>query len=331
MLFCMSLFFNNLWRWDIAEPWMKWAVAEGGTKTTTRLINKSLGIAAGSFAGSVATPFVIGAMQTVVGFLGARTRRARLRIPFAHIMAAVIFGVIATAMSTLAIYSFTYPGADVGITTFIVTMSIIPGAFIDWIFFRHPLVLRQWAGLAAFLGAGYSMLNFPDLSALASLPPWVWLTFGIALLGAVNEGVMQWQGRHMTEPTDPFVNSFWIGMATFFCAGGALIALRPWAMIRALPFWFWAGAAAIGIIVVAMHSFKLIAYQGGGSIALKKLIMQATYLITATILGWITYAEPLTAGKFIGMTGYLVAFTLMDQGTWEFVSKQRFQRTAVVR
>ncbi len=94
---------------------------------------------------------------------------------------------------------------------------------------------------------------------------------------------------------------------------------------------FWVGSAAIGGITLAMISFKLLAYQGGGSIALKKLIMQATYLITATILGWITYAEPLTAGKLLGMAGYVVAFTLMDKGTWEFVSRQYLQRIAVAR
>lgn len=308
----------------MAEPWMKWAAAEGGTKATTRLINKSLGIASGSFAGSMVVPVVIGVVQTVTGFFGARTRGMKLSIPFVRIMAAVAFGVIATVMSTLAVYSFTYPGADVGITTFIVTMSIIPGAFIDWIFFRHPLVLRQWVGVVAFLGAGYAMLNFPDLGALASLPPWIWLTFGIAFLGAVNEGITQWQGRHKIDPMDPLVNNFWVGMTTFFCAGGVLLALRPWVMIRAMPFWFWAGAVAIGLIVVGMHSFKLIAYQGGGSIALKKFIMQATYLVLATLLGWLMYAEPLTAGKFLGMGGYVAAFTLMDRGTWQYVSGKLF-------
>lgn len=59
--------------------------------------------------------------------------------------------------------------------------------------------------------------------------------------------------------------------------------------------------------------------------------MQATYLITATIIGAIVYAEPLTAGKFLGMVGYAAAFTLMDPGTWEFVSSRFLGKPAPAR
>lgn len=114
------------------------------------------------------------------------------------------------------------------------------------------------------------------------------------------------------------------------CALG-LTLVGGWSAGGLLPGKFWFGSAIIGMVTLAMISFKLLAYQGGGSIALKKLIMQATYLITATILGWITYAEPLTAGKLVGMAGYVVAFTLMDRGTWEFVSKQYLRKFAVAR
>lgn len=313
----------------MAEPWMKWAVAEGSAKTASRVFQKYTGIVAKSFAGSILTLLVIGLIQMGGGLAGATVRGKHIVVERPQAFAAVMFGVIASIMTVLGVFSFTYPGADVGITTFIVTMSIIPGALIDWIFFKHPLNARQWLGVAVFLAAGYAMLNFPEFGMLAALPVWVWLTGGIALLGAVNEGIAQWQGQRKINPLDPFVNNFWIGGTTVICSTLALTIAGGWGLSVRLGFWI--GSAAIGCIVIGMISFKLLAYQSGGSIALKKLIMQATYLITATILGWVFYAEPLTGGKFVGMIGYVLAFILMDRGTWQFVAGRYLQQTAPAR
>ncbi len=198
----------------MAEPWMKWAVSEGLAKTASRVLQKFVGIVSGSLVGSFATLLVIGTIQLAGGWLGAAGRRKSVAVEWPQAVGAVLFGISATTMTVLGIFSFTYPGADVGITTFIVTMSIIPGALIDWAFFRHPLNARQWFGVGAFLLAGYAMLDFPALASLLALPPWVLLTFGIAFLGAVNEGITQWQGRRKIRPLDPFTNNFWIGATT---------------------------------------------------------------------------------------------------------------------
>lgn len=245
----------------MVEPWMKWAVAEGGAKTVGRVLGKYVGIAARTLPGGLLATLVIGTVQMVGGFLGATLlRRVRLAAGGPQIFGAVCFGVIASVMTLLGIFSFTYEGADVGITTFIVTMSIIPGALIDWAFFRHPLNARQWFGVAVFLFAGYAMLNFPELGALLALPPWVWLTGGIALLGAVNEGITQWQARQKVQPLDPLVNNFWIGLTTLVCCVLGLALTGGWDTIHALARSFWIGSAVIGVIVVLMVSFKLVAY-----------------------------------------------------------------------
>lgn len=308
----------------MAEPWMKWTVAEGGTKTISRLLNKYVGVASGTFAGALAAYSVVSAIQMVGGLFGAVMRRKGILISGPQLIGGVIFGITASVMSFLGVFSFTYEDADVGITTFIVTMSIIPGAFIDWAFFKHPLNLRQWTGVGVFLAAGYAMLNFPEFKTLLALPPWVWLTFGIALLGAVNEGITQWQAQRKVDPLDPLVNNFWIGLTSAIISGGALAAFGGRRSVSHLPLHFWLGSAAIGFVVIGMISFKLLAYQDGGSIALKKLIMQATYLISATALGWLIYAETFTLGKATGISGYVVAFILMDQGTWQYLSRKVF-------
>ena len=81
---------------------------------------------------------------------------------------------------------------------------------------------------------------------------------------------------------------------------------------------FWRAVIAFGLVVTGGVAFKLLSYKGGGSIAVKKLVMQGTYLITATLFGALFYAEPFTVGKAVGIAGFVLAFVLMDQGTWEF-------------
>ncbi len=303
------------------ESWMKWAVAEGGAKSATRLINKTVGSAAGSFGGSLVVPAVVGAIEAFGGLIGAKSRGKNIVAAPRQIFMALLFGMIAAVMSFLSVFTFTYTGADVGITTFIITMSIIPGAFIDWAFFKHPFGFRESVGIGVFLLAGYSILNFPELKTFLVLPAWILITLVIMLLAAVNESITRWQGRRKIEPLDQMVNNFWIGLAMMFSTGIALMLFRPWSAVAELPLRFWFGSFAVGLIVLAMHSFKLLAYKGGGSIALKKLIMQSTYLVLAVVFGWLIYAEPLTIGKFLGMIGFTAAFILMDKGTWEFVVK----------
>lgn len=310
----------------MGEPWMRWAVLEGLSKTVGRLLQKFLGMATGSLAGSLFVVSLVGVVQALGGFIGARWRRAPLLATKGRIAGGVLFGLVATAMTVLAVFIFTFTGADIGIATFIVTLSIIPGALIDWAFFQHPLRLRQWLGLAAFIGAGYAMLNFPSGNTLLALPTWMWLAGLIALLAAVNEAISQ-----AVRAMDPFVNNFWVGVTTIAASAVWLSFSGLGVMIGELRGSFWLAVVIFGLVVTGGVVFKLLSYKGGGSIALKKLIMQGTYLITATLLGVLFYAEPFTAGKTVGITGFVLAFTLMDQGTWEFFRRAYLSAFAVTR
>lgn len=313
----------------MAEPWMGWAVAEGGTKTVSRILQKFVGKVSGAVPGVLLATLVIGFVQMIGGFFGSPlVHRKSVRARAGQIAGSALFGVFATLATVLGVLSFTYPGADVGITTFIVTMSIIPGALIDRYCFGRSLEVRQLVGIAVFLGAGWAMLDFPNLVLLIALPPWVWLTAAIAVSNAISEGITQVLAN---VKIDPLVNNFWVGLTTVVLAAALLGTSGSWGAAGNLPPRFWVGSAVIGGIVVAMISFKLMAYRGGGSIALKKLIMQSTYLISATVLGWIVYAEPFTAGKVIGIIGYVVAFVLMDKGTWAYVSSQFLKPVAASR
>ena len=80
------------------------------------------------------------------------------------------------------------------------------------------------------------------------------------------------------------------------------------------------GVAVIGLIVVGMWAFNLLSYKGGAYIALKKLVMNGTYLITAMFCGALFFGEKITTGKLTGIVFYFAAFVLMDKGTWEFIA-----------
>jgi len=171
------------------------------------------------------------------------------------------------------------------------------------------------------------MLGFPALGAILVLPAWVWLTFIAMLLQALNEALSQ-----ATKKMNPYPNNFWVGTATAAACAVALITVTPGLgslkpLIIGAPQALWVGAILGGIIVAVMIAVKLITYRKGGTIAFKKVIMQGNYLITAALAGILIFAEPLTIGKVVGTLGYFVAFALMDNTTWTFLS-QKFFRTA---
>lgn len=308
----------------MGEQWMKWAIFEGMTKSSARILMKFGGLSSASFVGSLTWTLVVGIVQTFGGIVGSYLRGEKLLVSVRQILSGMVFGVIASVMTVLGVSAFLYEGADAGVITFIVTMSIIPGAFLDWIFFAHPLNIRQWFGVILYLFAGYAVLNFPGLDKLLNLPPWVWCAAGIALLGAFNEAITQ-----SVSKMDPLVNNFWIGLTTIFCGVAGVTLIGGWKFVSLVVPAFWIFALVNGVVVLGMISFKLLAYKGGGSIAIKKLVMQGTHLVGAVILGIIIYAEPLTLGKVLGVAGFFFAFALMDKGTWEYISSRVLNKSAV--
>jgi len=307
----------------VGASWMKYALGEGLAKMAFRVTAKLVGMSGGSLGNAFLATFVIGVVQMIGGLIGTIVRRDALFPGWKLVFSSMWFGLFAFIMAVAVIYAFTYEGADVGITTFIVTLSIVPGAFIDWIFFKNPLKARQWLGIGAFLAAGYAILDFPAFEVLTKLPPWVWITFIIPFAVAINEGITR--GISLSPVSSPFANNFWIGLTTIvLCAAGIFIMGTDdiAGQLEGLSTKFWLGATFGGLIILTMISFKLLAYKGGGTVALKKLIVMGTYLITAVIMGSLVYGESLTAGKIVGIFGFFVAFTFMDKGTWEVVSKR---------
>ncbi len=293
--------------------WQWWAVSEGLSKTVSGILQKFVGLATQSGIDSFLYTLIIGVIQMFSGLVGfcAKNKPEIILYPDRRtILWAIAFGFFATVMTALGAYTFLL-GADLSVRTLIIVSSIVPGAIIGKIFWNDPFGVREIFGISIFLVAVWSMLDFPSWSVFITLPSWVWLTFIIMLSGAVNEAL----SRVASVKLDPWVNNFWVGVSTTFFSALGLVALGFSGESMKTSHAFWLGSILIGAVVVAMVSFKLLAYKGGGTIALKKLIMQGVYLLTVSVAGVAFYNEPVTLGKIAGICLFLLAFVITDKET----------------
>lgn len=78
---------------------------------------------------------------------------------------------------------------------------------------------------------------------------------------------------------------------------------------------------AVGILFVAVWIMGLWSYKDGAYIALKKLIYNGVYLTLIMFLGAALFPEEkLSFEKLLGVGLYLIAFSVMDDKTWKFLT-----------
>ncbi len=312
-------------------PWPAWAVAEGMVKTIQWLLGKLVGSLGRTVEGAVLVTIVTGSAQVVGGAAGTLIRRQSLRVSPRQLLGSLLWGVMAAAAMLLTVLIFTYEGADVGVATFIVALSIVPGALLDHLFFGNLLSSRRWIGIGLFILAGYAVLNFPSLATLSSLPVWMWIAVSTSFLAATSEAVSQALARDRQVKLDPWLNNFYAGFAIVLFGGvGLLLGDFSRATTAHLPHTFWVGSAIFGALNIPLLAFKLLSYYGGGNIALKKVIVRGTNITLAAVLGWLLFGEVMTWGKVVGIGGYLVAFTVMDDQTWRALTIPIRTKKAVV-
>lgn len=306
--------------------WMKWALSESGAKSVSRVIQKKLGEIAETLDGAILITCVHGIMQVVSGFLFSRhAKKSVLNVTLKQILLCVAFGTVASAMSTIGTIIFLSPGKDVGVVTILASLGIIPSVLIDRIF-GERLARHQWIGIGLFIVSGYFILDFPGLSILLQPPAWVLLALLLSGLAVMNETITNAQSKIKPDKVNaihPMVNNFWIGVTTVIVCGLLLAFLESFGQIKSLVPMLWVLALFQGVIVSAMICFKLITYGRGGTIALKKLVMQGGYVVITITLGIVVYDEAINLGKILGTIGYLVAFSCVDRDTWAFLTKKR--------
>lgn len=299
-----------------SSMWRLWAVAEGLAKTFSAVFQKAVGNSMGTLEMGCIAASIIGLVQVIVGFGGhavvSPDKRSSL-IPDRKSIALLLFlGFLAGIFGTvLSIYTFTM-GADLAIRTLLITSSVIPASVIAaWLWPKtDSLNVSQVFGIGLFLVSIWSVLDFPSLSVLADLKPWVLLTLLLACVNALGELVV----RSTAARFDIWVNSIWIGSSTiaFSLMGlGAFLFTNGTVGIDMTRVFF-VGSIIIGVIAAGMLVFRILAYQGGGTIALKKIIMPGVYIITAMLAGVWFYGEPLTMGKIVGIVLGFLALYFVD-------------------
>lgn len=304
------------------KQWQLFAVLEGTSKTVSGVFQDVVGRAMASIEIGCIAAMMIGIVQAVGGFLGfwkrvtsGKTQLSSL-IPNKAVLWAIAFGFMAAIPGTvISLYTFTL-GAEFSARTLLISASIVPGAILGryvWGSITDPLGIRQWVGMALFLIACWAILEFPTDFGFQ---PWVWWTLVITFTQSINEFLSR---KAADAKLDPWTNNFWVGVSTVFWT---FLALAVWVSIFGTNTYVIGpqlvlGSFVLGIIVTGMIAFKLLSYAGGGTIALKKVIMQGTYLVTFTTVGVVFYGQPFTVGHMLGLVLFLPAFAFMDKDTWK--------------
>lgn len=301
----------------IGQTWMKWAVLEAGTKTASKMLQKVVGTVSSTWSDTFLAAAVIGFVQTIFGGLMIWRNRIPLFSHPTQIIGCCLFGLLAVGSTALSFGVF-LNGGEIGVNTFIITLSIVPEAFIDAIFFKHKLTMRELIGISVAIIGGYVILGSPSLAELAHMPLWVWISFATTLTIAIGQGVTR-----QLKDVSPFVKNFWGGLTGLVLCGCIVMVTGGFDMHDQLPLKLLVTSAVIGLIVVGMWSFSLMSYKGGASIALKKLVTNGVYLTAATCAGALFFGEKLTTGTWIGIMLYFVAFALVDGSTWKALTRKK--------
>ena len=297
--------------------WLKWALGEAGTRSVSHLFAKLVGVNATTLAQTFWVTGLIGAVQVTVGAIWLRCRRERFFSNWRETKGALLFGLVAFALAPLSFATFFtgtvwgihFQTGDLGVRSVIVVLSIIPGAFIDWIFFGNRLNRRQWLGVAIGLLGAWAVVGRPSFAVAATLPIWVWLSGATALLVAVNQGITQWNKK-----INPLRKNFWGGLPAL--AGLPLIFLfvpltrEAWINHSMITLtWL---ALIDGLNVILMWAFNVWSYKDGvSSIAIKKLVALGGNLVINLLMGVVLFSEALTGDKIVGVALFLLAFWLM--------------------
>ncbi len=189
------------------EKWMGWTLLEGISRAIGAGAHDIVGKNSSTTAHAVVNNFIMGAALLISGIIVLPLKKKKI-IPenIKDIFWCCLFGVFAIIATAITITAFRLK-AELGLYVFIVSLSIIPGILIDKFAFKDRLTKTQILGMGIGMGAAYTILGFPSLSAILKLPLWIWLGFINIFIVSSN----QWITRHIKH-LDPFAKNFWVGL-----------------------------------------------------------------------------------------------------------------------
>lgn len=297
------------------QRWMKWVGLQSLTGMISRILQKFIGGISLGLAHTIYVTVVMGAVQCLGGAVITKIGKRPIKVAPTLAIGAMAFGILALANSVLSFLTFVPRNGqvgDVGVATFIITLSIIPGAIMDWAIFHHSLKPRQWMGILVAVVAGYTILGLPSLDEAKRLPWWVWLSLINALGMAANQVISQ-----AIKDIDPWLKNFWTGLATTVAG---LIVLPFTVELRQL--FHYQHVTALtgfgvleGLVILPYIFANIMAYKDGSRIAEKKLLWMGLTLISTMVMGVVIFHEAVTVWKFAGVALFCVAFVMMQKPT----------------
>ena len=317
------------------------SVIEGLAKTLGGVFQKLIGtslkalpISAGCLAYMIAE-----CVKVVVSLTGRRlmTPGAPFFPSFPFVAYACLFGIVASLMTVGGIYTFLI-GADLPTRTLLIVATPVAAMIIQPIFFPVKIEWsRQIPGLVIFLFAAFIMLGSPqDLS----FDLWVWLTFVIMVLAALN-GVITKKGTEAKEYVvkrlgedapehSAQVWNFWTGVSAVIFSFAGFLALGATVDLTIAVETFIAFAVFLGLVVSVISLAKFLAFRGGGKLAtvdFQSFVMNMSYLALATsfsalfnAFGVRGFEESVETHHLVGIALFAPAYVFLDKGTYSAVA-----------
>lgn len=194
----------------MAESWVKWAIFEALAKAAATTLHKITGIISASIGHLLFATAAAGFVQAIIGFVLAKTRKKSIAADGVGIAGSALFGFFAVVSGVLVMSAYLY-GGEVGVVVFITTLSIVPGALIDRIFFwlrikRSSVVWNRDCGYGRLFHSWFAVFDRGAPSAF------------VGMVGFRNDDELSNQsGNYAVHKSDRSVCKKFLGRADKIC------------------------------------------------------------------------------------------------------------------
>ncbi|MFA6171587.1 MAG: hypothetical protein WCW77_03780 [Patescibacteria group bacterium] len=302
--------------------WVFWALGEASISAVSVFILKLAGLEIGVIDQAIVMTLALSLFQVIFSAFTVFFGR-KYQVKSREIGWMVAFGFIGFFMDVMALTVFQLGGSII-IFSLIFSLSIIPGAVIDRVWFGIRFSWRQIIGIMVGALAIYSMFGWPSFGGNFSgqIPVWVWLSVLVSIAAALNQGISV-----KVRNSNPLVMNMVGGAAMVILAMAALMIRGNLDLIykSEQPFpLLWQLSFVLGLLVVGQWTCNLSTYRYGQeiTITLKKLVVRSGFLLLSAGLGALFFSEAFSIPQIVGIVLFLVSFALIKEEAWQFLANK---------
>jgi hypothetical protein len=305
--------------------WSFFAISDGLFKTVHMWLFKIIGSLLISLPLFFISTFIVGIIQ-IIGGLSANLRSRYEVFPRPrYIIGSLLLGVTALYTAIIPMYIFSVSDADIALIAFIISIILIPKALLDKFLYRDPITLIQLISIPLFLFGFYAIVGFPSIEQIKIMPFWAWLALSLPIVILIEELITR---VSCVGVVSPWVKNFWIGVSTTILSFVAFIVLEPISMfsniLKNLPFEFWFLFIVLGLSILTNVFVRQRTFMYGGSVALKKITMISSYLISSLIVGILFFGNLLNFGEVLGVIALIAGYFFVEREAFsKFLSHLR--------